>query len=334
MDEFDQKIINDEVSLDIIEEDDIDSMLNISVALANKLRLKILNRLSYGPVSIPDLAKIFYTSLSTMVYHTETLKKAHLINIQLIPTKTGSVRMCYPLIQKVELAFTRKYNLNSLSNEIVYTCGVGDYIEASKGIDINYVVDQDKMFIDRPNAIFLNDRHDAKLLWTRNGTITYAFPNEFIFKQKTDEIEVSMEICSEALNYNNKYRSDITFWINDVELFTWECPGDFGDRPGMLSPAWWQNNKIVTQYGRLVTFFIRKDGVYFDDTNVNPSVKISNLHLKSGNKLTLKIGNKADTKHPGGFNIFGKDFGDYPIDITLIARQKLSEAFPNAITYK
>ncbi|MEI3204121.1 MAG: hypothetical protein V8S73_05705 [Lachnospiraceae bacterium] len=37
-----------------------------------------------------------------------------------------------------------------------------------------------------------------------------------------------MEICSEAPGYKEDWKSDLTLWVNDVEVGTWTCPGDLG----------------------------------------------------------------------------------------------------------
>jgi predicted transcriptional regulator len=34
-------------------------------------------------------------------------------------------------------------------------------------------------------------------------------------------------------------------------------------------------------------------------------------------RIDVRFGNKDDAKHIGGFNIFGKEFGDYKQDIVM-----------------
>ena len=76
----------------------------------------------------------------------------------------------------------------------------------------------------------------------------YRFPNVTLKKKTLRKVEVSAEICSEDHEYNMDWPSDITLWINDVEVGTWESPSDFGGRRGKLNPAWWSSDK--TQYGK------------------------------------------------------------------------------------
>ena len=47
------------------------------------------------------------------------------------------------------------------------------------------------------------------------------------------------------------------------------------------------------------------------------TVKIGDLHVMDKNSILIKIGNKEDAQYVGGFNIFGKKFGDYEQDIIM-----------------
>ena len=39
--------------------------------------------------------------------------------------------------------------------------------------------------------------------------------------------------------------------------------------------------------------------------------------IENGNNIHVRIGNKEDAIHKGGFNLFGKSFGDYEQDIVM-----------------
>ena len=123
-----------------------------------------------------------------------------------------------------------------------------------------------------------------------------------------------MELCSETSTYNNHWESDITFWINGVELCTYRSPGDFGGRRGMNNPDWWQD--FMTQYGQLVTVSVTADGVTLNNVRVTDCT-LEQLKLDEGDFFELKIGVKENAKAKGGFNLFGKGFGDYKQDIRI-----------------
>lgn len=131
-----------------------------------------------------------------------------------------------------------------------------------------------------------------------------------------------MELCSEAPNFDNDWPSDITLWINDVEIGTWTSPGDFGDRRGKLNPDWWID--WATQYGLLKTWRVDKERTTIDMDKVS-DVSLADLALEGRHHLKLRIGIKSDALHKGGINLFGRQFGDYPQDIVMKVHYVLAD---------
>lgn len=84
------------------------------------------------------------------------------------------------------------------------------------------------------------------------GFLEYRFPLEIPPGAEIQQIEFTMERCSEAPHYDNEWPSDITLWVNDTEIGTWTSPGDMGGRRGKLNPPWW--NDEGTQFGALKTW--------------------------------------------------------------------------------
>ena len=130
-----------------------------------------------------------------------------------------------------------------------------------------------------------------------------------------NSIDFSLECCSEAPNFRFFWPSDISVWINGVDIGTFTCPGDFGGRRGQFSPKWWPINS--TQYGLLNSWMVNKEGSFINGKKVS-SVNIDNLKLTSKDYVSFKIGIKEDATNMGGINIFGRNFGDYNQDITMI----------------
>ena len=122
-------------------------------------------------------------------------------------------------------------------------------------------------------------------------------------------------ICSETSYYDNEYKSDISFSINDVSILTWTCPGDFGGRKGIYTPSFWTVDS--TQYGMLKTLKVDEHGIYLDGIFQSNSITIKDLNLNKGNLVRFKVFNDENAKFKGGFNIFSKDFGDYNQDIEM-----------------
>mgnify|MGYP000435691003 FL=1 len=117
------------------------------------------------------------------------------------------------------------------------------------------------------------------------------------------------------MHYNNNWPSDITVYINDVEVTTFTSPGDFGGRRGRYTPEHWPVTS--TQFGILKTISINAEGVFVDKTLVNSHIAVGGLKLDAGNAIKLTIGIKADAVHRGGLNLFGKNFGDYNQSIIM-----------------
>ena len=46
-------------------------------------------------------------------------------------------------------------------------------------------------------------------------------------------------------------------------------------------------------------------------------ITIEQLKLRSHSYFTVRIGNKHNAKYVGGFNLFGKTFGDHEQDILI-----------------
>jgi len=190
--------------------------------------------------------------------------------------------------------------------EVQPTCGLAT--------EKNYVgiLDDERAFLE-PEHIY------AQLLWFKKGYVKYKFPNNLASNSKLTSLEISMEICSEAPHYNKEYPSDITVWINGIEIGTWTSPGDFGGQQGKLNPEWW--NPDQTQYGLLKLWSVRSDGSYVDGKMLS-EITLDDLDIMDQKFIDVKIGIKDDAKNVGGLNLFGKKFGNYEQDLLLRLRHE------------
>ena len=99
-----------------------------------------------------------------------------------------------------------------------------------------------------------------------------------------------------------------------MEVGTWTCPGNFSDVRGKLTPSWW--NAKYSQYGLLKYLRVNRDDTGIDGVKLSDA-NIDDLALEDSPFITLRIGIKPDAINPGGLTIFGKDFGNYPHDLTI-----------------
>ena len=102
-------------------------------------------------------------------------------------------------------------------------------------------------FCDDPRYFSHPERYNAGILWFAHGEIEYNLPS-FMFENtsKISELEISIELCSEAHGINENFLSDIYFSINDLTIGKWVSPGDFGKLKGTYTPKWW----YLTEYGK------------------------------------------------------------------------------------
>ena len=171
--------------------------------------------------------------------------------------------------------------------------------------------------VDAPVSFFLPERSQAEILWSAGGWIEYMFPNTLPVNSRVKSVELVMELGSEAPGYNNKYPSDITLWVNGVEIGTWTSPGDFGGTRGQLNPAWYPDN--MNQWGVLKTWLIDDSGSAIDGLQIS-EVKLNELNVHPWQATKVRIGVKSDARNQGGFTLYGRAFGNYQIGLILRLR--------------
>lgn len=176
-----------------------------------------------------------------------------------------------------------------------------------------------------PQAFFHPDRATAELLWLSNGFVEYVFPNCLPASVTIHRLTLMMEICSEVNDYNNDFPSDITFWSNGIEIGMWTSPGDMGGARGRLNPPWWQDN--MSQYGFLKMWDVDDTGTYLDGVRVS-DITLSEIGAAPHLSITARIGIKPDAIHSGGFNLFGREYGNYEQDVILRLHYSILEASP------
>lgn len=169
--------------------------------------------------------------------------------------------------------------------------------------------------IDNDTDVFFNpERYKAGAIWFNQGFLTYRLSNKML-PNKLSRIAISFEACSEAPFYRNDWKSDITMYLGQREVGTYTSLGDYGGRRGKLNPKWWPD--AITQFGVLLNWEIREDGTYVNQNRISDTA-IMDIPIKETSHIDLTLGVKADAKYCGGFNIFGRSFGDYDQDINVV----------------
>ena len=290
-----------------------DELCNLGKALSSPVRLEILGLLYDQSMIIGEIAKKLDIPASSAAFHLKLLEQAGLVRMEEQPGTRGSTKLCtikvdhiaIDMVKKntdIDEIFSAEMPVGAYSScQVTPTCGLCGPAGVIGNEDAEY-------------CFYYPERMDAGLLWTSSGFVEYKFANGVPKKRRAKSVSVSMEICSEAPGYREDWKSDITVWINGMDCGTWTCPGDFGGRRGRLTPSFWPNGS--TQYGIQTIWAVRKDGTYMNEKKVS-DVTVEQLCLWEKSYVSVKIGNKPDAKYVGGFNLFGKGFGDYNQDIIL-----------------
>ena len=163
--------------------------------------------------------------------------------------------------------------------------------------------------MDDVKAFTFPEHFDAGILWFTSGYVEYGLPNHLQPGQRLTRLQISFEISSEYPGFNKDYPSDIHFSLNGIPLGVWVSPGDYGDRRGHVSPAWWPAS--LNQYGLLKTLIINREGTFMDGGQKLSDVTVDHLCIDYNSLLSFRIEVPENTANCGGCTLFGEQFGDY-----------------------
>ena len=295
--------------------DDVDNFVLVAKALASPARANILKLLVSSSMTLNEISKTLNQPLSSTSQNIKLLEDAGLIKSMVSYSPIGKFRTCYRTCDKIEFVLfnSKAHNQNQIEY-IEHTIPIGAFSSYNNimapcgltGKEGFLGTDDDISLFYHPN------RHKSSLLWFTSGDLEYRIkPPQ---NCNLEQIEISFEACSEAPLFNMHYKSDITVWINDLEIGTWTCPSDFGGRQGQFTPDYWPNTH--TQFGILMNWKINNLMTTMNDECVSYK-NLRNIDFKKNPYLSIKIGVKEDAAHRGGINLFGKDFGDYNQDIVV-----------------
>jgi predicted transcriptional regulator len=282
-------------------------------ALASMPRLRILEYLAKGSRSVNEVSQALDMPTSTVAAQVKILEDANLLHTELRAASHGLQKICNRTYDN--LLVELPYSPEVLSNCVEVPMPVGAYTSFDVAPTCGLVSDSALIgYLDDPLSFYEPGRLQAGLIWFRSGYLEYSFPNRLPKSATPGSLLVSAEVCSEAPLHNSDWPSDITLWINDHEVGTWTCPGDFGGQRGRLTPQWWDTKD--SQYGVLKRWLVNDEGSFMDGHRLS-DLAIHDLEIDLRRVITVRIGVKPDSLHVGGINLFGRSFGNYPQDISL-----------------
>jgi predicted transcriptional regulator len=292
--------------------------LTVVRGIASELRLRILDLLSKGPKNINEIVQELKLPQSTVATNIAILEKAGLIETEVVKARKGNQKICKAIYKEIVIRFNNEQKVideDTIEVEMPVGLFTSYDVQAPCGLCSTEGIIG---YLDVPGSFLIPDRIKAGLLWFERGWVEYKFPNNSLYKNKPiQRLELIAELSSEIPGTNKNWLSDITFWINNVEIGKWTSPGDFGDKRGNLTPEWWKLEG--SQYGLLKNLSITDEGSFIDGVRIS-SITLRDLALSEHHSIKVRIGIKENAEHTGGLNIFGRGFGNYDQDIILRLR--------------
>jgi len=291
-----------------------DAVLPVVKALASETRQAMLGLLTHQALNLSELAAAMNLPHSTVSFNVNQLQAVGLVTMEVEPGTRGTQKLCRKRYDEVRIHMPGA-EVEAESNVISINMPIGSYRQV-EAVPTCGLVSESKIIgmLDDTRSFFEPEHVNAQLIWFSDGFIEYAFPNNLPFNAIPRNLELSVELCSEAPQYNPDWPSDITLWINDVEIGTWTCPGDYGGVAALLTPSWWPLER--TTHGLLKQWSIGEGGSMIDGVTLSGTT-IDQLKLPDANHIKVKLGVKPDARHKGGINLFGKKFGNYPQDMVM-----------------
>jgi predicted transcriptional regulator len=292
----------------------VDEFIDVAKALSNETRIEIFKQIQKRRMNVNEIAEMFGLPSSTATVNIKKLEDAKLIKTELISGARGSQKVCSALYDRLLVDLT-EHPLEAIDHFRLIQMPIGHYTQCEAAPTCGLASEVGIIgYLDDPRSFYEPDKVRAQLIWFKHGYLEYQLPNKLPYDAQLTGLEISMEICSEAPLHNADWPSDITVWVNGVEVGTWMSPADFGGEPGWLTPAWWE--VANTQYGLLKKWRITGDGSYIDGRRVSDKT-VRDLAIDGSHFFTVRVGVKPDAINTGGLNIFGSKFGNYEQDLLV-----------------
>jgi predicted transcriptional regulator len=290
-----------------------DYLCLVAKALSSPERIEILELLYKYSLSVQEIAQKLEMPASSVGLHIRLLENAGIIHTEKTLVNGSLYKVSH--IDKHLIHFNLRASFENINETSSIAIPVGSYKDCQAKVQCGLI--SETGFIgteDDPRSFYLLEHVNAQLIWMSKGFLEYKAPNVMPKYKKCKKVSLSMELCSEAIGFDENYKSDIYLSINNRECGFYRSQGDYGMRRGILTPSFWQNG--LTQYGKLVTLIVDEKGVFINDEYIS-EMTIDELSIESSDCITFRIEVKEDSMYCGGLNLFGEKAGDYAQPIIL-----------------
>jgi predicted transcriptional regulator len=282
-------------------------------ALSSEVRVSILEMLyENGPMRMSAISEQLCLTNGALTPHIKALADCGLITIDMAVGKHGVQKICRVNEESIlidPIRNERRHNVYETeisvgqytAYEIYPTCGIATP---------EHIIGE----VDDPRYFASPERVNGGILWFGRGFVEYMIPNFLNVNQQLLEIQISLELASEAPGCSEDWPSDIYFHLNGTELGYWTSPGDFGRVQGIYNPDWWFRN--WNQHGMYKLLSVNESGTFIDGSKIS-DVTLKELNIAHGPSLSFRLSVPEKAKNQGGLTIFGRSFGNYHQDIRV-----------------
>ena len=198
--------------------DNLKDGLPVFDALSNEIRINIIQLLlKHHQMNMNEIAKALQLPKSTLTPHMKKLVQADLIEVSLNSERRGTQKICKLLEDKIiidiipqpteQKMYETELDAGQYSDCFVApTCGLAS---CEKVIGNGF---------DDPRYFHLPDRFSASIVWFSKGYVEYTFANLLSSEDTPVEMQIFLEMCSEAPGVLTYYPSDIHFTVNGLPL--------------------------------------------------------------------------------------------------------------------
>lgn len=296
-------------------------------ALSSPVRLGILELLAKESLNVQSLAKKMNLGKTTILTHLKILEESGLIRTEYISGTIGNQKICIkqydrllfnftPDKEKEDKCFQYDIEVGNYFNVQVYSpCGL-----ATKN-NVIHRWDDSTVFFDKA-------RVHASLLWFSYGYVEYKIPKKAIPLKKISEMKLSIEISTQgdimnhkklelpsplSIDQFKKLDSDITFWINGMEVGTVTLNKYIKEEGGKYTPTWWTG----CNHGKLINLTVMTDKSLVGEQVMEPHIGLDDVLDNDNDDISIRIGMKSDSENISGMTVYGRDFGNHQQDINI-----------------
>ena len=282
-------------------------------ALSSEVRITIVEMLlENGPMRMSAISEELRLTNGALTPHIKALADCGLVLIETAVGKHGVQKVCRVNIESI---LVDPFEIEPERNVYEADISVGHYTAWEVYPTCGIATPEHLIgVVDDPRYFASPERVNAGVLWLGRGFVEYMIPNYLLSSQHLTEIQISLEISSEAPGSAEEWPSDIYFDINGHEVGYWTSPGDFGVRQGVYNPPWWFRN--WNQHGLFKMLSVNGGGTYVDGGKIS-DVTVEDLFIVNGASIPLRISAPEKARNQGGLTIFGRSFGNYHEDIKV-----------------